>query len=159
MGDPEPPWLNNPVKEEVIENLLLTTLQAYAWMLSGRNDTVMKLLSDMFTDTQVSEAKAILFQKCAPVEAFISKNYKKEKNWHSGQRTGGGDKEKKKEMEIQDIFFALDFMMKKDSCPRFILDSFGIAKIPLLKPHEEEPDTFVARLRSRAMECWILLIP
>ena len=42
----------------------------------------------------------------------------------------------------------MDFMMKKDSSPMFVLDSYAIAMIPLLKPHEEEPDTFVACLRS-----------
>ena len=42
----------------------------------------------------------------------------------------------------------MDFMMKKDSSPKFVLDSYAIAMIPLLKPHEEEPDTFVASLRS-----------
>ena len=88
----------------------------------------MKLVSDKFSETEVTEAKTLLFQKCAPIEPFISKSDKKEKYWHYGPRTGGGDKEKKKELEIQDIFFAMDFMTRKESCPKFILDSCGLQR-------------------------------
>ena len=86
MSETDPPWETNPVKDEVIENVLLTTL--HVWMYSGGNDTLIKLVNENFTDAQVSEAKILLFRKCAAVEPFINKGDKKDKNWHSGSRTG-----------------------------------------------------------------------